>query len=87
MKIVTLTTDMRPWAKGESPVLPDAVAAQLVKAGEGKDLRPFPPQDMDRVTSALGSGADLSPKLNEANPALAPAKKPGPAKRYLTRKR
>jgi hypothetical protein len=45
MKVVTLTTDMRPWRKGDRPVLPDLLADKLVKSGEATDPTAFPPQD------------------------------------------
>lgn len=74
MKIVTLTKDLRPWGKGESPVLPDEVADRLVRDGEATDPRPFPPQDVAPV-------ADLKPDDETAPSKLAQAR------RYLTRKR
>jgi hypothetical protein len=46
MKIVKLTRDMRPWREGQDAVLPDDLADKLVKAGDAKDSRPFPPQDV-----------------------------------------
>lgn len=78
MKIVTLTKDLRPWGKGESPVLPDEVADRLVKDGEAKDPRPFPPQDVaprKPVGKVLEEGKPVAPtRLAQAH-------------RYLTRKR
>jgi hypothetical protein len=44
--IVRATRDMRPWQKGEDRVLPDDLAAKLVKDGDAEDPRPFPPADV-----------------------------------------
>ncbi|KAF2991148.1 hypothetical protein OGR47_02730 [Methylocystis sp. MJC1] len=40
MKLVTFTRDMRPHSAGDTRVVPDVVAAQLVEAG---DVDPNPP--------------------------------------------
>lgn len=45
-KLVRLLRDMRPWGKGQDAVLPDDLAAKLVKEGDAADLRPFPPPDV-----------------------------------------
>ena len=44
MKLVELTRDLRPWRAGDSALVPDAVADAMVKAGDGHNARPFPPQ-------------------------------------------
>lgn len=46
MKMVTLTRDMKPWREGDSAALPDELADKLIKAGEAKDPRPYPPPDV-----------------------------------------
>jgi hypothetical protein len=46
MKIVTIERNMRPWRAGQDAVLPDELADKLVKAGDAKDPRPYPPQDV-----------------------------------------
>jgi hypothetical protein len=46
MRIVRMTRDMRPWGKGQDAVLPEALAAKLVKDGDAEDSRPFPPPDV-----------------------------------------
>ncbi|MBB3297894.1 MULTISPECIES: hypothetical protein [unclassified Rhizobium] len=43
MKLVDLTTDLRPWRKGDSVPLPNDVARTLVVNGEAKNMRPFKP--------------------------------------------
>lgn len=40
MKLVTFTRDMHPHSAGDTRVVPDQVAAQLVEAG---DVEPNPP--------------------------------------------
>lgn len=45
-RIVTFTRDLRPWQNGQDAVLPDELAAKLIKSGEAKDSRPFPPPDV-----------------------------------------
>lgn len=52
MITVTMTRDLRPWRKGDSATVADALAAQMIEKGEAKDPRPFPPPDV-----APGSGA------------------------------
>jgi hypothetical protein len=37
---------MRPWQKGADAVLPDELAAQVVKNGEAENSRPYPPPDV-----------------------------------------
>lgn len=46
MRIVEMTRDMRPYAKGQDAVLPDDVAAKLLQEGDAKNPRPFPPPDV-----------------------------------------
>lgn len=46
MRIVTITRDMRPYRAGQDAVLPDDLADKLLKSGEAKDPRPFPPPDV-----------------------------------------
>lgn len=46
MRIVNMTRDMRPWRKGEDAVLPEDMAAKLVKDGDASNSRPFPPPDV-----------------------------------------
>lgn len=75
MKIVTFTTDMRPWQKGADAVLPDSDADRLVASGEATNPRPFPPQDVIPESTK-----------REAAAAAATALKPGRG-RYLTRDR
>ena len=57
MRIVEMTRDMRPYAKGQDAVLPDDLAAKLLKDGEAKNPRPFPPPDVappkDRVATPI----------------------------------
>ncbi|MCL6710222.1 hypothetical protein M8R20_24800 [Pseudomonas sp. R2.Fl] len=43
MKLVDLTTDLRPWRKGDSVPLPNDVARTLVDNGEATNMRPFKP--------------------------------------------
>lgn len=38
---VTLTSDVRPWRKGDDIHIPPALAAALVKSGEATNPRPF----------------------------------------------
>jgi hypothetical protein len=45
-RIVKLTADLRPFRKGEDAVLPDEVAARLIKSGEATNSRPYPPSDV-----------------------------------------
>lgn len=45
-KVVRLRRDMRPWQAGQDAVLPDELAAKLVKDGDAEDPRPFPPPDV-----------------------------------------
>lgn len=42
MKTVEFTTDIRPWQRGATAVLPDDVAGRLVASGEAVNPRPFP---------------------------------------------
>jgi hypothetical protein len=53
MRIVTLTRDMRPWHKGQDAVLPDALAAKLIKAGEATNEREYPPREKDSQDTHL----------------------------------
>jgi hypothetical protein len=46
MRIVQMTRDLRPWAKGQDAVVPDGVAQKLLKDGDAADSRPFPPPDV-----------------------------------------
>ena len=54
MKIVTLTSDMRPYRKGDRPLLPDELAKKLIEEGAAVDLRPDPriaeAQDREKQT-------------------------------------
>ena len=45
-RIVKLTRDMKPWGKGQDAVLPDELAAKMIKSGDAEDSRPFPPPDV-----------------------------------------
>jgi hypothetical protein len=46
VRVVELTRDMRPFRKGQDAVVPDDMAAQLVKDGDATKSRPFPPPDV-----------------------------------------
>lgn len=59
MKMVTLTRDMKPWRAGESYAVPDEMAQRLVKSGEAKDERTFPPPDVSPPTQ---TASPLQPK-------------------------
>ena len=64
MRIVKLTRDMRPNGRaGDDIVVPDEVAAKLVKEQLAKDPRPYPPPD---VAPAVPVGEQ--PKLKRAPP-------------------
>jgi hypothetical protein len=63
MLTVTLTKDMRPWRAGDEVPLPDALAEQLVAAGEATGARPFSPE-------AAPAAATSAPA-----PAAAPSKR------------
>jgi hypothetical protein len=77
MRIVEMTRDMRPWAKGQDAVLSDELAARLLSNDEkhpdgpaAKNSRPFPPPD-------------VAPRV----PVTAAAPVPPTKSRYMTRKR
>jgi len=59
MQMVTLTRDMRPWRKGDTPVLLEELVAKLLKSGEAVDPRPYPPQE----NAAPAKGTELPLKL------------------------
>lgn len=41
MKLVTLTTDLAPWRRGDHVPLPDELAEKVCKTGEAKNMRPY----------------------------------------------
>jgi hypothetical protein len=47
MKVVQLTTDLKPWRRGDDAILPDELADKLVASGEGINPRPFNPKEPD----------------------------------------
>lgn len=42
MKLVTLTTDLSPWRRGDHVPLPDEMAEKVCASGEAENMRPFP---------------------------------------------
>jgi hypothetical protein len=74
MKLVTLTTDMRGWGRGDNALLPDEVADKLVANGEATNPRRWP---------AEPSIADLPMLTTPLRPDPPPEAKP--RRRYLTK--
>lgn len=56
VKQVTMTRDMRPFRKGQEPVVPDEVATQLVDEGAAVNPRAWPAQEeaMQPLPQAAG---------------------------------
>ncbi len=50
MKMVEFTRDMRPQHAGEKRVVPDAVAEQLITAGDAKPVASIFDKDMKSTT-------------------------------------
>jgi hypothetical protein len=42
MKLIQLTTDLRPWRRGDDVPVPDDLADKLVASGEAINPRPYP---------------------------------------------
>jgi hypothetical protein len=59
-RIVRITRDMRPWSAGQDAVLPDDLAAKLIKSGEAENSRPYPPPDV-APTVPVGSAEVVGP--------------------------
>jgi hypothetical protein len=45
MKLIELTTDLRPWRRGDNVPVPDALADILVASGEATNPRPYLPRE------------------------------------------
>lgn len=45
MKLIKLTTDLRPWRRGDDIPVPDDMADKLVASGDAIDPRPYPARE------------------------------------------
>ncbi len=75
MKLIELTTDLRPWRRGDNVPLPDELADKLVASGEGINPRPFTPG------TSIAENDIMRPPLQPERP---PDGKPS-RRRYLTK--
>lgn len=72
MKLIELTTDLRPWRRGDNVPVPDALADKLVESGEAINPRPFPAREPSIVDLEI-----MKPPL--------PPESSKPRRRYLTK--
>ena len=75
MKLVELTTDLRPWRRGDNVPVPDEMAERLLASGEAVNPRPWRGAREPQI-------ADL-PMLT--TPLRQPDGKFKPRRRYLTK--
>jgi hypothetical protein len=71
MKLIELTTDLRPWRRGDNVPVPDELADKLVESGEAINPRPYPPKEPGIADRDI------------MRPPLQPSEKP--RRRYLTK--
>jgi hypothetical protein len=51
-QIITMTRDMRPWARGDRYIVSDAQAKELVESGAAVNPEPYgPPEDQPSVVA------------------------------------
>ena len=74
MKLIELTTDLRPWRRGDNVPVPDDMADSLVASGEAINSRPYLPRE-----PSIADREIMQPPLQPERDA-----KP-PRKRYLTK--
>ena len=74
MKLIELTTDLRPWRRGDNVPVPDDMADSLVASGEAINPRSYLPRE-----PSIADREIMQPPLQPE-----PDAKP-PRKRYLTK--